>query len=102
MTDAELITRLRRHRYNTWKDDLGPEVDKALAADRIEALVKEKTALGHMFNAAYNRHVAEVIAVETKLAKAVEALKWQASQSEAHPFMVYHARATLTELGAKP
>ena len=58
MTDKEMIKRLL----------LLNEVDAALAADRIEELVKERTALGHMFNAAYNRHVAEIIAVETKLA----------------------------------
>lgn len=34
----ELTQRLRRPRYNTWNDDLGPEPDKALAADRIAAL----------------------------------------------------------------
>lgn len=34
----DLITRLRQHRYGAWNDDLGPEPDKALAADRIEAL----------------------------------------------------------------
>ena len=40
MSDEELVKRLRRHRYNTWNDDLGPEQDKALAADRIEELGK--------------------------------------------------------------
>lgn len=37
----DLIKRLRQHRYNTWNDDLGPEPDKALAADCIEQLEKE-------------------------------------------------------------
>ena len=38
----DLIKRLRQHRYNTWNDDLGPEPDKALAADRIEQLERER------------------------------------------------------------
>jgi hypothetical protein len=46
--------------------------------DRIEELMKEKTALNHLFNTTYNRHVAEIIAVEAKLTKAVEALRWYA------------------------
>jgi hypothetical protein len=35
---------------------------------------------------------------EAKLSKAVEALEWQASQPEAHPFMAQHARTTLAEI----
>ena len=49
----DLIKRLRQHRYNTWNDDLGPEPDKAFAADRIEQL-------------------------QSKLAKAMEVLRWYA------------------------
>lgn len=45
MKDDELIERLRRHRYNTWKDNLGPEPDKKLAADRIEELQRENNRL---------------------------------------------------------
>lgn len=45
------------------------------AADHIEELVKEKTALNNLFNTTYNRHVAEIIAVEAKLTKAVEYFK---------------------------
>ena len=41
----DLKKRLRQHRYNTWNDDLGPEPDKALAADRIEQLERERDAL---------------------------------------------------------
>jgi hypothetical protein len=78
--DEKLIARLRVHRYNTWKDDLGPEPDKKLAADRIEQLAVTNEAL------------------EAKLAKAMEALEWQASQPEAHPFMAANARATLADI----
>ncbi len=35
---------------------------------------------------------------EALLEKAVEALKWQASQPEAHPFMAQRAHADLAEL----
>ena len=38
------------------------------------------------------------VEAEAKLAKAVEALEWQASQPEAHPFMAQNARATLAEI----
>ena len=38
MTDdtQDIVARLRRHRYNTWKDDLGPDPEKAEAANLIE------------------------------------------------------------------
>jgi len=39
MTDKgklPLLERLRAHRYNTWRDDLGPDPEKAEAADTIE------------------------------------------------------------------
>lgn len=71
MTDQELIELLRR---------MSPRLDMLdcenvlTAADRFEELVKEKTALNNLFNATYNKHVAEIIAVEAKLTKAVEAL----------------------------
>jgi hypothetical protein len=38
-------------------------------------------------------------AAEAKLAQAVEALRWQSSQPEAHPFMAEHARAALAQIG---
>lgn len=41
MTDAEIIDRLRHSQYLTWADI---RATKAAAADRIEALVKEKDA----------------------------------------------------------
>jgi hypothetical protein len=72
MTDAELVERLRRMSPRL---DMMDCEDALTAADRIEALVKEKKALGHMFNAAYNRHVAEIIDVETKLADALAKLR---------------------------
>ncbi len=37
-------------------------------------------------------------ATKAKLEKAVEALRWQADQPEAHPFMVLNARAVLAEI----
>jgi len=37
-------------------------------------------------------------ATERKLAKAVAALRWQADQPEAHPFMAMQARAVLAEI----
>ena len=46
-----------------------------VAADRIEELVKEKTALNHLCNAIFNRHIKEITAAEAKLAKAVEYFK---------------------------
>ena len=81
----DLIKRLRQHRYNTWNDDLGPEPDKALAADRIEQLENERvnlmTALDKtmsvldtqtqfLFQARTNLE-----SVQAKLTKAVEALR---------------------------
>jgi hypothetical protein len=36
--------------------------------------------------------------LEAKLAKAVEALRWQADQPEAHPFMAIAARTALAEV----
>lgn len=37
-------------------------------------------------------------ATKAQLRKAVEALRWQADQPEAHPFMVLNARAVLSEI----
>ena len=37
-------------------------------------------------------------ATKSQLRKAVEALRWQADQPEAHPFMVLNARAVLSEI----
>ena len=37
-------------------------------------------------------------ATKAQLRKAVEALRWQADQPEAHPFMVLNARAVLAEI----
>lgn len=41
---------------------------------------------------------AQLAECEAQLVKAVEALRWQADQPEAHPFMVLKARATLAEI----
>jgi len=97
MTDEELIAGLRKSCRG------GDGCYREVAADRIEALVKEKKALGHMFNATYNRHVAEIIDVETKLAKAVEALRWVNENPWAHPDNRWAVvRDALKELEAKP
>lgn len=37
-------------------------------------------------------------ATKAQLRKAVEALRWQADQPEAHPFMVLQARTVLAEI----
>lgn len=37
-------------------------------------------------------------ATKAQLRKAVEALRWQTDQPEAHPFMVLNARAVLAEI----
>ena len=63
----ELLSRLRKHRYNTWNDDLGPDPDKAEAADRIQQLLEERQALA-MRDAGYD--------VFTKLNATVERLRF--------------------------
>jgi len=68
----ELTQRLRRHRYNTWNDDLGPEADKAQAANVIDEL-------------------------EAKLAKAVEALRFYAHGHSTPPTW-HRAHTVLAEL----
>lgn len=67
----DLKKRLRQHRYNTWNDDLGPEPDKALAADRIEQL---EVNYIEACEEATECYVKQCIA-ERKLARAVEALQ---------------------------
>ena len=64
MTNEELIKRLRHG--EGWP---------ITAADHIEELVKEKTALIHLCNAILNRHIKEITAAEAKLTKAVEYFK---------------------------
>ena len=62
--------------------------------DRTEALGKTCTEWAEVSQSNYQR----AKAAEAKLVKVVEALEWQASQPEAHPFMAQRACATLAEI----
>lgn len=94
MTDEELIARLR---------SVHTSADDEAAADRIEALVKERdeafeelsACTGGTGGCGYWRDAAKH--QEARAERLEAALKWQAEQPEAHPFMVAHARAGLTE-----
>jgi len=68
---------------------------------RIEALTAKLDDLQDRLNAA-NKARAHVMKMavkkQAKLAKAVEALRWQADQPEAHPFMAIAARAMVADI----
>lgn len=66
----DLKKRLRQHRYNTWNDDLGPEPDKALAADRIEQLERE-LEVAVWYRAAWDQAMLQRNEAEAKLAQAL-------------------------------
>ena len=95
MTDAELIARLRSNIFGTGTT--------MLAADRIEALIKERDEADDLAKAAFadgasnNIRLAEtsyrVKWLEAKLAKAVEALQWCAMYGDGDV-----ALATLAEI----
>jgi hypothetical protein len=104
MTDEELVKRLR-----SWAKDIqagstaiyAMDLDLKNAATSIEALTAERDALkqiaaDHVLQEL--EQAARADKAEAKLAKAVEALRWQADQPEAHPFMAIAARATLAEI----
>lgn len=98
MTDEELIAR-----WDDYVESMGSvmgEVEHMAQQmrDRIEALVNEAV----LRKAAYKGVVSLLLSVqqdcikERQRAKQLEAaLKWQAEQPEAHPFMVAHALAAL-------
>jgi hypothetical protein len=93
MTDEELIKRLL-----DWSEsDEGKINDtREVAADRIEALVKERDALIEWNGQASVR--AE--SANDRAERLEAALKWQAEQPEAHPFMVSQARAAIAQAPA--
>ncbi len=84
--------------WDSTEDSLGTEY---VRADHIKAQAAEIERLNiqceGLFQAAMNNGQALIIA-ESKLAKALKELEWQASQPEAHPFMAQHARTTLAEI----
>ena len=123
MTDEELIARLldweeydeghindareaAANRIKELKAELAggsfyQEKDIDALQDRLAAQAAEierlNTQCEGLFQAAMNNGQALIIA-ESKLAKALKELEWQASQPEAHPFMAQHACTTLAEI----
>jgi hypothetical protein len=111
MTDAELIARMLD----------GGVLAGRMIADRFEALRAALTAANARAEG-LEQQVADLLAdvpcacgydnptdvcmkhlplvrnLTAKLAKAVEALRWQADQPEAHPFMAIAARAMVAEI----
>lgn len=86
MTDEELIARLRK------ADEYEPlGHDGWEAADRIEALVREQ----NYWIERCGRERAFASSHRVRAERLEAALKWQAEQPEAHPFMVAQARAAL-------
>ena len=71
---TNLIKRLGASCYLAFEDGTNDYSAAQEAIDRIEELVKEKTALNHLCNAIFNSHIKEITVAEAKLAKAVEAL----------------------------
>jgi len=107
MTDDELIARLRESQSYEWQDPIWET--RLAAADRIEALTKERDEADDLAKAAFangasnNIRLAEtsyrVKWLEAKLAKAVEAAEQLAS--DAVPCVCNYcleARATLAEI----
>jgi len=97
MSDAELIARLRESQSYEWQDPIWET--RLAAADRIEALTKERDEADDLAKAAFadgasnNIRLAEtsyrVKWLEAKLAKAVEALE----KAEAYAEELEAARA---------
>jgi len=90
MTDEELIARLR-----DWPVS---GMTNHAAADRIEALVKQLAEADALIEAQAKDHASNNIRLAETAHRAERleaALKWQAEQPEAHPFMVAQARAAL-------
>lgn len=96
MSDNDLIARLRK------ADEYEPlGHDGWEAADRIEALVKERDEAKRLMGMRHQEMLAAdgLMRKHQRRAERLEAaLKWQAEQPEAHPFMVARARAALAEL----
>ena len=98
----DLKKRLRQHRYNTWNDDLGPEPDKALAADCIEQLKRERDNWQSAADAAYSDYAE----IQYKFTRAIEALqeiiaRWDTptwKDVEATGSVINRARTMLAEL----
>lgn len=96
MTDEELIAELRKPWFTN-----GCERYQLDAADRIEALVKERDEAKRLMGMRHQEMLAAdgLMRKHQRRAERLEAaLKWQAEQPEAHPFMVARARAALAEL----
>jgi hypothetical protein len=105
MTDEELIARLRESQSYEWQDPIWEA--RIVAADRIEALTKERDEAREYAGEVRKREMAAEdarISATDKLAKAVEALEdivkdCEADYPPSHGAIKYFAIAILALIG---